>query len=164
MIGSAVLRVVVHPHFPVGLSCSPFILGGDMAKNRMINTEYWEDDYIHALDPSEKLLFIYCLTSPKSHICGCYREPIHFISYNTGLTVETIKLIFDRFQRDNKILYQEGWICIKNFIRHQKINVNQRTGIENELKLLPIELKEWLLETRQQRELDNKTIKGELHD
>ena len=112
-----------------------------MAKQRYINTRFWQDNYISELDPSEKLLFLYCLTSPSTNISGAYEIPLKIIAADTGFDKEMILKIFARFERDNKIVYKDGWLFIVNFIKHQSSKSTKvQRGIEENLKDAP----EWI--------------------
>jgi hypothetical protein len=109
-----------------------------MAKKRYINTRFWSDNYISGLDPSEKLLFIYLLTNPFTDICGVYEISIKQIALDTGLDgQEMIPKIIGRFSRDNKIHYIDGWVVIKNFIKHQGDSPQVKKGIDRSLKDVP---------------------------
>ncbi len=116
-----------------------------MAKKRYINTVFWDDSYISNLDPSEKLLFVYLITISCTNISGIYQIQMKRISLDTGIEKEMCQKIMDRFQKDEKILFKDGWIAIKNFIKHQNINSPQVIqGIKNEFSLAPNELKIWI--------------------
>jgi hypothetical protein len=110
-----------------------------MAKKRYVNTIFWDDAYVSNLDPSEKLLFIYLITNPCTNISGIYQISLKRVSLDTGIEKEMVLKIFERFQRDNKILYLDGWMAIKNFIKHQNINSPLIIkGIERELIDVPL--------------------------
>jgi hypothetical protein len=109
-----------------------------MAKQRMVNTRFWDDDYTSNLDPIEKLLFLYFLTNTSTNICGVYEIPLKKVANETGIDKEMVAKIIQRFTNDNKIFYQDGWVVVKNFIKHQ----NQKSpkvskGIVEELKNVP---------------------------
>lgn len=108
-----------------------------MAKQRMINTRFWIDDYISNLDPIEKLLFLYFLTNPSTDICGIYEIPLKTIATDTGIEIEMVKKILRRFGRDKRIYYVDGWLGIKNFAKHQSDNPSVKKGIENGLLKAP---------------------------
>lgn len=109
-----------------------------MAKQRMINTRFWEDGYTSNLDPIEKLLFLYFLTNTSTNICGFYEIPIKKIASDTGIDKDMVLKIIQRFTEDKKIYYIDGWICIKNFVKHQnQKSPTVRKGIEVELKNIP---------------------------
>ena len=109
-----------------------------MAKTIMLNSRFWEDNYISELDSIEKLLFLYCLTNPRISLSGIYEVPLRNISLDTGIDRVLIPDIFKKFETDKKIAYFDGWICIINYPKHQ--NYQSPTilkGVENEFKLIP---------------------------
>lgn len=108
-----------------------------MSKKRYVNTTFWRDDYISSLDPPEKLLFLYLLTCPDTTIAGVYQIPLKIIAADTGFDKDMIVKILARFEDDDKVLYRDGWIAIKNFIKHQSENPSVRAGIERELGSVP---------------------------
>lgn len=110
-----------------------------MAKNRYLDTHFWDDTYILNLDPTEKLIFIHALTNPKTSICGIYEIAIKQVAFDTGIDKDMIiDKIYPRFEKDNKMVYLDGWIIIANFINYQKINPNVKKGIEDGLKKVPL--------------------------
>lgn len=110
----------------------------------MVNTRFWIDEYTSGLDPIEKLLFLYFLTNPATDICGIYEIPLKTVASDTGIEQETVKLILKRFRRDGKIFYKDGWVGIKNFIKHQSINPKVQKGIEIGLNKAPNDIKDSL--------------------
>lgn len=115
-----------------------------MAKQRYINTKFWDDKYISNLDPSEKLLFLYCLTSPATNISGAYEIPLKRIATDTGFDQDMILKIFSRFEKDDKVIYRDSWVLILNFIKHQNVeSTTVRKGISENLKNAP----GWVVDT-----------------
>jgi len=106
-------------------------------KQRYINTRFWNDSYVSALDPIEKLLFIYLLTNEHTNISGVYELPFKIMAVETGIDESMFKKILPRLK--DKIRYIEGIVIIKNHIKHQKTgSPNVKTGILNCLKDLDI--------------------------
>lgn len=108
-----------------------------MAKERMVNTRFWIDDYISNLDPIEKLLFLYFLTNPSTDISGVYEIPLKTVAVDTGIDKEMVIKVVKRFEKDKKIKYQDGWVAVKNFIKHQKENPKVARGIEISMTKCP---------------------------
>ena len=106
----------------------------------MINTRFWIDDYIANLDPIEKLLFLYFLTNPATDICGIYELPLKNIALDTGIDKEMVVKMLERFSKDGKIFYKNGWVAIKNFAKHQAMNPKVQKGIEIGLSKAPKEI------------------------
>jgi len=113
-----------------------------MAKNRYVDTKFWTDTYVINLDPIEKLLFLYALTNPHTNISGIYEISNRQIAFDTGIDKEMVEKIFQRFEKDIKMFYLNGWLAIINFINYQKMNNNVIKGIEESLKRVPIEVME----------------------
>lgn len=110
----------------------------------MVDTSFWVDSYIQELDPSEKLIYLYLLTNQHTKICGIYEISLKQIAFDTGFEKEMISKIIIRFEKDNKVLYRNGWIALKNWIKHQSMTGNVLKGIEDGFSLSPIELVEWV--------------------
>lgn len=115
-----------------------------MAKNRYIDTKFWDDNYITELDPIEKLLYLYFLTNTLTNISGIYEIPLRRISFDTGIDKDMILKIIERFSSDKKIFYVDGWLIICNFPKHQQYNKSPKIklGIEACINDIPDEIKE----------------------
>lgn len=101
-------------------------------KSRYINTKFWLDPFIGRCDPIEKMLFLYFLTNEHTNIVGIYELDMRVMEFETGLSQDDIKTILIKFE--DKILYYEGYVIIKNFHRHQSKNSKISIGMSNILK------------------------------
>ena len=117
-----------------------------MAKNRYLNTKFWTDNYvINDLDPIEKLAFIYLITNPYTNICGIYELPIKVMAIETGIDRDNLeKAVIPQLVRDGKIFYKDGWVAIKNFIKHQTVNPSILKGISEGLAKAPQEMRDFI--------------------
>jgi len=115
-----------------------------MSKKRYIDTKFWDDNYIMNRDPIEKLLFLYLLTNTLTNIIGIYEISLRRIAFDTGIDSEMVDKILKRFEIDNKIKYENNWVAIKNFVKHQLNNPKINTGMESLLKEVPEHLIEWV--------------------
>lgn len=114
-------------------------------KNRYINTKFWTDNYISNLDPIEKLIYLYFLTNPLTNLLGIYEISLKRISFDTGIDKEMVLKILERFEKDNRITYVDGWIVIANFTKHQKFtNIKHITAVEELLMRVPTTVMEAL--------------------
>lgn len=123
------------------------ILDTNIAKERYIDTRFWDDNYIIKLDPVEKLLFLYFLTNPLTNIAGIYEISTRRIAFDTGIDTEMILNILKRFELDKKIFYKDGWLIICNFPKYQKYERSPRIkdGITLILNQLPDTLRNDIL-------------------
>lgn len=129
-----------------------------MAKSRYINTKFWDDEYIIDLDPIQKLLFLYCLTNPLTNISGIYEIALKRIAFDTGIDKDMLVKIFKKFEEDGKILYNGGWIAVKNWIKHQDGGDKIKAGIDNELSKAPSILVKWVMEEKEAYPIDTLSI------
>ncbi len=114
-----------------------------MAKERYIDTKFWDDNYIIKLTSVEKLIFIYFLTNPLTNICGIYEITTRRIAFDTGVMEAEIKTILKRFEQDDKIKHASNFIIIKNFTKYQKNNPKINEGIIALLREVPEDLASW---------------------
>lgn len=112
-----------------------------MASNRYINTSLWSDTYIRTLKTNEKLIWIYLLTNPATNIAGIYEINLDQVALDTKIGGKTVEKVFIKLQHDGKIFYKDGWIVIKNWTKHQKINPSVRLGINRVINDIPKWLK-----------------------
>lgn len=111
-----------------------------MAKNRMVNTRFWDDNYITKLDPVEKLLFLYFLTNPVADSCGIYEIAVKRLAFDTGIEEEIVEKILKKFEESGKIFYLDGWVFVKNFFRYQVMNPDMKKGAQRSLANVPKEI------------------------
>lgn len=111
-----------------------------MANNRYVNTSFWKDGYIADLDPIEKLVFIYLLTNPQTNLAGVYEINIREIAFDTGIDKDMVVKIMSRFEADNKIIVNNGWVAMLNFQKHQKLNPKTEITVERIFESLPADI------------------------
>lgn len=116
-----------------------------MAKQRVISTHFWNDDYIIDLRADEKLLFLYILTNPQTDLCGAYQIALKQMAFHTKITPRRVEAILSKFRESGKVCYHRGWILIRNFAKHQcQTNPRVSKGIERSLNACPDWVKEAL--------------------
>lgn len=109
-----------------------------MSKNTFFNTRFWQDSYIADLDPSEKLLFVYCLTCPALSLTGIYELAVKYIAIETGIDKEMVVKMLARFADDKKIMYRDGWLCVVNYPKYQSFKGEKlAVAINREIKAIP---------------------------
>lgn len=65
---------------------------------RQFHTRFWASPFVDELDPSEKLLYMYMITSPQSNMEGVYRTTLKRIAFETGLERDAVQRIAERFE------------------------------------------------------------------
>jgi hypothetical protein len=115
-------------------------------KLRSVNTKFWDDTFISDLNPSEKLLFLYLLTNSLANILGIYEITIKRISYDTGLTKETIAKGLESFAKGRKAFHtDDNYIIMPNWLKNQRLNTNMKVAVAKEFNALPKHIKDSIL-------------------
>jgi len=112
-----------------------------MSKLRSVNTHFWSDNYVIDLDPTEKLLFLYLLTNENTNMLGVYELHLRKIAFETGIDKNMVEKIFDRFSKDDKASYVDGYVCLHNFTKHQSYNTNMKKSAITSFNELPLEVR-----------------------
>jgi uncharacterized phage protein (TIGR02220 family) len=95
-----------------------------MGIKRVVDTSFWTDGKVDEFSPEDKYFMLYLLTNPFSTQLGIYELSIKQAAFQMGYSVETVKVLIDRFQsKYGIILFSESTneIAIKNFLRHSII-------------------------------------------
>lgn len=88
-------------------------------KTRIIHTKiHLEDDWFNTLPIEYKYLFIYLFTNEHIGLTGTYELSKRVILLETGATEEQWNNAIEKFQKDDRVLYIDGWICVKNAGKH----------------------------------------------
>lgn len=111
-----------------------------MANNRYVNTNFWKDNYVADLDPTEKLVFIYLLTNPRTNMAGAYEINVREVAFDTGIDKDMIVKIMQRFENDNKILVESGWVVLLNFQKHQNLNPKTLVTVSRLFATMPAQV------------------------
>ena len=115
-----------------------------MAKNRYVDTKFWDDAFISELTPSEKLIFLYLLTNPITNVAGIYEITVKRIAFDTGLGSQSVSNALERFERAGKVYYRENHVILVNFIKNQKLNSNMKVSVLHVFESLSNPLKRFL--------------------
>ena len=111
-----------------------------MARYRPIKTCFWSDEWVATLKPTEKLLYLYLITNERTNLCGIYRLPIQYISFETGLNQGQLEKAFQSFGA--RVMYKNGWVVLKNYKKHQSASPKIQEGIKREESQIPQHIKE----------------------
>ena len=92
-----------------------------MGVKRTVDTDFWRDDKVmDDYSVEDKYFMLYLYTCPNSELIGMYKLPLKIISFETGYTVEIVKVLLDRFENNYKIIkydYETQEILILNYIK-----------------------------------------------
>lgn len=108
-----------------------------MAKERLINTRFWNDGWVRSVNPLDRYLYLYLLTNEYTNISGIYELPIQTIAYGSGLDERDLKhTMLPRLEP--KVFYKDGWVIITKFPNYQRLKSDSVVeGIKRELDSVP---------------------------
>ena len=112
-----------------------------MSKKRSVNTAFWSDPFIEDIAPEYKLLFLYLITNEKTNMLGIYEASKRKMSFETGLSLETIKDALEVFERLGKVKYVDNYIILVNYMKHQKYNTNMKKSAIETFNELPMSVR-----------------------
>lgn len=117
-------------------------------KRRYINTKFWTDTWVmDELNPLDRYLFLYLLTNSRTNIAGVYEISLRQISFETGIEKDNLVKMMERIA--NKVIYFDGFIILKNALKHQNTdNSSINSGINNIIENIPENIKSKVLAYR----------------
>jgi hypothetical protein len=65
---------------------------------RQFHVNFWQASAVESMDPVEKLLYVYMISSPKSNMEGVYKTTLRRISFETGIDRDMILKISERLE------------------------------------------------------------------
>ena len=77
-------------------------------------------------------------------MCGIYEVSLKTIEFETGIKKDRILKAIDSLSKARKVFYIDGFIVVKNFMKHQQMNPKVTVGIQRSLNLLPEGLRQKL--------------------
>lgn len=105
-------------------------------RTRVLRTRFWSDNFIVGLEPLERYLFLYLITNEHCNISGVYELPIRYMSFESGISMEDLQKML--LKLESKITYIDGWVCVRNFMKHQALDsINTQKGISAQLNRVP---------------------------
>ena len=110
-----------------------------MADYRPLKISIWDDEWFYSLTPEEKTVWVFLLTNKSVHVSGIYQLRKPLITPNVGAPPKEVDRMFKKFEADRKIVYKNGWVFIKNYLKNQ---VKQFHGNDNILKSIRVFLHE----------------------
>lgn len=103
---------------------------------RLVDDLFWADEYISDLDTDGKCLYEYCIHNPQQKPHGIFVVSIEQISLHTGIKVEKVKMLLQKFNDAGKIKWmpEQKKIWTKKFLLIQMKNPAWFKGVIKALK------------------------------
>jgi hypothetical protein len=110
-----------------------------MKKLRSVATNFWSDPYIEELHSDFKLVYLYLITNDKTNMLGVYEASSKKIAFEVSLTANRVEEGLDVFKKDKKIYYENNYVVLFNFLKHQRFNTNMKKSAIDVYNSLPTE-------------------------
>ena len=96
-----------------------------MAINKIVNTNFWNDDkVVDMFSPEDKLFFLYLLTNPHTSLLGIYKINKKIMAFELGYSIDTISTLIDRFENKYEMIKYSNEtqeIAIRNYLKYSVI-------------------------------------------
>lgn len=88
---------------------------------RTIDTSFWDDPRIRALEPAAKLLFLHLVTNRHAHCSGIYCLRLEYAALETGLSLRQVEACLAALTASGLVRYEaeRGVIWVVRMLRHQ---------------------------------------------
>lgn len=90
---------------------------------RQIHIDIWDDPWFLELDAEGKLLFIYLFSNKRTNAIGLYEISQRAIAFESGLPLETIRQLLEKFAACGKIRTADNWIWVPKLLTRNTNNI-----------------------------------------
>lgn len=108
-------------------------------KTRIIQTRYWDDQFVNEAHYLTRYLYIYILTSQYINISGIFQLTINKILFETGLDKKQFSIAEKELRDAKKIIFIDGWVFVLNARKNNKYENSPMNSscYENEVEKVP---------------------------
>jgi len=109
-----------------------------VANFRQIHVSFWKDEWVLDLTLAEKGFFIYLWSNESTNLAGIYKLSKKVICFETGSSMAFTEKTLDKFQKAEKVFYEDGIVWVKNLRRyHETSSTKVQTRIKRDLETIP---------------------------
>jgi hypothetical protein len=108
-------------------------------KTRIIQTRFWDDEFVFNASKDAKLLYIFLLTSQYINISGIFQLDERKIAFEVGMTPKEFEKAKEELILSKKVYFFKGWVKVCNAEKNNgyKNSPSNITAYEKELSLIP---------------------------
>jgi len=112
-------------------------------KSKQFHSKLFTDPYILTLSPVEKLIFMYYVFNSKVNWIGTYEIADKSVIFELGVTQEELDYVKNKFQTEEKVLFIDHWVILKNSEKYDSFlnNVQLMNSALLQYDALPIKVK-----------------------
>jgi hypothetical protein len=108
-------------------------------KTRIIQTRFWDDEFVFNASKDAKLLYIFLLTSQYINISGIFQLDERKIAFETGLTPKEFERAKEEIETAKKVFFYKGWVKVINAEKNNgyKNSPLNEVAYQREVSLIP---------------------------
>jgi hypothetical protein len=105
---------------------------------RTVDAKFWHDAKVKRLRPEAKLLLLYLITNPHTHLCGFYYLPAVMQKEETGLPKPTLDTLWGTLSSAGLAWFdhESATVLVKNMLRYQGRGKKNEASAANQLQTL----------------------------
>lgn len=126
-------------------------------KTRIIQTRFWDDDFIVEASQATKYLYIYLLTSQYINISGIFQLHDKKIMMETGMSQKELEEGKKSLTDAGKVLFSGGWVFVVNAEKNNryKNSPDNVTAYEREISLVPQKVLSYFQDVSSSKDVDS---------
>lgn len=114
-----------------------------MGKKRQIDSDIYHDTWFSELEALEQHFFMYLITNSHTNLIGVFEVTMRTMEFESRLKKKDIQKMLEKM--NEKVRYEDGFIVMRNAIKHQNYNNPQiNKAIETLLFKCPDRLLEYV--------------------
>lgn len=108
-------------------------------KTRIIQTRFYDDEFIVDCDLFSQHLYMYLLTCQYINLCGIFQLSLKKVQFESKLSEEQLLLALETLSKGGKAFYHRGWFFIPNAIKNNNYAnfEGNRKALVKEISLIP---------------------------
>jgi hypothetical protein len=114
-----------------------------MSEYRQLHRSFWESPSVEAMDPVEKLLYNYLITSPLSNMEGLYKTSLRRIAFETGIDRDMVVQLCERLEKKGLAGFRDGWVCVTQATVHMPKSPQMLLHAESVYESVPKVIHKW---------------------
>jgi hypothetical protein len=114
-------------------------------KTRIIQTRFWDDEFVTEVDMYTQHLYIYLLTSQYINISGMFQLSPKKIQFECKLTDLQFQQAKETLEVAGKVFFSEGWVYVVNAMKNNNYTRSEDNSIayNRELERVPTVIKDY---------------------
>jgi len=132
---------------------------------RVVDTGFWSDDKVMDFSPEDKYFWLFLLTNEYTTQLGIYYLPIKKAAFDLGYSVETVRVLLDRFENEYDLIKfskTTDEVAIKNYLMYSIVKGGKPVLdclIKEQKSVIDKSLLEFIYSNLSNKKIDNSTVK-----